>query len=114
MTGRNLDKLMDAVFKIYDLWNKRVSTSQLNRWLEEITQMHPPPLINGRRIKIRYMTQIKTRPPTFILFAAKAEDLPDSYHRYLTNSIRETFGLEGVPLRLNVRRTDNPFDRKDD
>jgi GTPase len=114
MTGRNLDKLMDAVFKIYDLWNKRVTTSQLNRWLEEITQMHPPPLINGRRIKIRYMTQIKTRPPTFILFAAKAEDLPDSYHRYLTNSIRETFGLEGVPLRLTVRRTDNPFDKKDD
>ena len=114
MTGKNLDKLMDAVFKIYDLWNKRVSTSQLNRWLEEIIQMHPPPLVGGRRIKIRYMTQIKTRPPTFVLFAAKSEDLPDSYHRYLTNSIRETFGLEGVPLRLNTRRTDNPFDSKDD
>ena len=114
MTGKNLDKLMEAVFKIYDLWNKRVSTSQLNRWLSEITQMHPPPLVNRRRIKIRYMTQIKTRPPTFILFAAKAEELPDSYHRYLTNSIRETFGMEGIPIRLNVRRTDNPFDKKDD
>ena len=114
MTGRNLDKLLETVFQIYELWNKRVSTSQLNRWLTEIIQMHPPPLVKGKRIKIRYMTQIKTRPPTFVLFAAKSEDLPDSYHRYLLNGIREVFHLEGVPLRLNMRRTDNPFDSKED
>ena len=111
--GRNLDKLMAAVFKIYGEWNKRVPTAQLNRYLEAATIAHPPPLVRGRRIKLRYMTQIKTRPPTFTLFAAKADDLPDAYARYLVNGIRERFDLKGTPIRLQLRRTDNPFDMKD-
>ena len=114
MTGRNLDKLMATVLKTYELWNKRIPTARLNRWLEGTTQAHPPPLVSGRRIKIRYMTQIKTRPPTFALFAQKGDELPDAYHRYLTNGIRESFGLEGVPLRLYLRKGVNPFDKRDD
>ena len=114
MTGKNLDKLMAAVLKTYELWNKRIGTARLNRWLEGTTQAHPPPLVAGRRIKLRYMTQIKTRPPTFALFAQKGDELPDAYHRYLMNGIRETFDLEGVPLRLMLRKSENPFDRKDD
>jgi GTPase len=112
-SGRNLDKLMQVVFKAYAQWNKRVPTAQLNRFLEAATVAHPPPLVRGRRIKLRYMTQIKTRPPTFTLFAAKADDLPDAYARYLVNGIRERFDLMGVPMRLQLRRTDNPFDAKD-
>ena len=108
-SGRNLDKLMQAVLKIYDEWNKRVPTAQLNRYLEAATVAHPPPLVRGRRIKPRYMTQIKTRPPTFTLYAAKADDLPDAYARYLVNGIRERFDLRGTPIRLYLRRTDNPF-----
>ena len=111
MTERGLDKLMQAVLDIYVTWNKRVSTSKLNRWLAEITAQHPPPLVGGRRIKIRYMTQIKTRPPTFAIFASKAEDLPESYHRYLVKSLRDVFDLPGTPIRLVLRRTDNPYDR---
>jgi len=111
MTGRNLDRLMDAVLDVYQRWNKRVPTAQLNRWLGEVQQMHPPPLVGGRRVKIRYMTQIKTRPPTFALFAQMADELPDSYHRYLLNGIRDTFGIDGVPLRLYTRRGKNPFDK---
>jgi GTP-binding protein len=113
LTGRNLDRLMDAVLDVYLRWNKRVPTAQINRWLGDVQQMHPPPLVGGRRVKIRYMTQIKTRPPTFALFAQMADDLPDSYHRYLLNGIRDTFGLDGVPLRLLARRGKNPFDKDD-
>ena len=108
-SGRNLDRLMSAVFKIYDEWNKRVPTAQLNRYLEAAMVAHPPPLVRGRRIKLRYMTQIKTRPPTFALFAAKADDLPDAYARYLINGIRERFDLKGAPIRLQLKRQDNPF-----
>ena len=112
-SGRHLDKLMAAVFKIYAEWNKRVPTAQLNRYLEAAMVAHPPPLVRGRRIKLRYMTQIKTRPPTFALFAAKADDLPDAYARYLINGIRERFGLNGAPIRLQLKRTDNPFAEKE-
>jgi GTP-binding protein len=111
-SGRNLDRLMQAVFTIYGEWNKRVPTAQLNRYLEAATVAHPPPLVRGRRIKLRYMTQIKTRPPTFTLFAAKADDLPDAYARYLVNGIRERFELKGTPIRLQLRQTDNPFAEK--
>jgi GTP-binding protein len=111
-SGRNLDKLMQAVLRIYAEWNKRVPTAQLNRYLEAATVAHPPPLVRGRRIKLRYMTQIKTRPPTFTLFAAKADELPDAYARYLVNGIRERFDLQGTPIRLQLRRTDNPFVEK--
>ncbi len=112
-SGRNLDRLMQAVFKIYGEWNKRVPTAQLNRYLEAAMVAHPPPLVRGRRIKLRYMTQIKTRPPTFVIFAAKADELPDAYARYLVNGIRERFDLKGTPIRLQLRQTDNPFDQKD-
>ena len=112
-SGRNLDKLMQAVLKIYGEWNKRVPTAQLNRYLEAATVAYPPPLVRGRRIKLRYMTQIKTRPPTFTLFAAKADELPDAYARYLVNGIRERFDLKGTPIRLYLRRTDNPFAEKE-
>ncbi len=111
-SGRNLDKLMQAVLRIYAEWNKRVPTAQLNRYLEAATVAHPPPLVRGRRIKLRYMTQIKTRPPTFTLFAAKADELPDAYARYLVNGIRERFDLQGTPIRLQLKRTDNPFVEK--
>ena len=113
MTERGLDKLMKAVLDIYQTWNRRVSTAKLNRWLGEVTAMHPPPLVSGRRIKIRYITQIKTRPPTFALFASKADELPESYHRYLVKSLRDVFDLPGTPIRIVMRRTDNPYDERD-
>jgi GTP-binding protein len=114
MTERGLDKMMAAVLEIYETWNRRVSTARLNRWLSEVTAMHPPPLVSGRRIKIRYITQIKTRPPTFALFASKADELPDSYHRYLVKSLRDVFNLPGTPIRIVMRRTDNPYDSERD
>lgn len=113
LTGRNLDRLMKAVFEAHAVWNKRASTASLNRWLAGVTEQHPPPLVEGRRIKLRYATQIKTRPPTFALFVSRPEKLPDSYLRYLENSLRETFGLEGVPIRLQMRKGKNPFAEAD-
>ena len=109
LTGRNLDRLIAAAFRVYDVWNRRVPTSALNRWLADRTAAHPPPLVQGRRVKIRYMTQARIRPPTFVLFASRAEALPDSYLRYLANGLREDFDLEGVPLRLGVRQGKNPY-----
>lgn len=110
---RNLDKLLDAVFDVYDIWNKRVATSPLNDWLAAMTEAHPPPLARGRRIRIRYMTQIKTRPPTFALWVSQPRELSDAYLRYLENGLREDFGLPGVPLRLQLRKGRNPFAKKD-
>ena len=109
ITGKNKEKLLDAVLDIYALWNQRISTSKLNRYLEGLVAHHPPPLVAGRRIKIKYLTQIKTRPPTFVLFCSKSQELPDFYMRYVTNGIRETFHLEGVPMRLFVRSSKNPY-----
>ena len=110
---RNLDKLLDAVFDVYDIWNKRVATSPLNDWLAAMTEAHSPPLARGRRIRIRYMTQIKTRPPTFALWVSQPTELSDAYLRYLENGLREDFGLPGVPLRLQLRKGRNPFAKKD-
>ncbi|MEB3701918.1 ribosome biogenesis GTPase Der [Candidatus Bealeia paramacronuclearis] len=110
--GKNLHQLMKTVLEMYEIWNIRIPTSKLNRWLEHIVDHHPPPLINGRRIKIKYMTQIKSRPPTFVLFCSKAMQLPDSYSRYLVNSIRKDLNLPGVPIRLMVRSGENPYDKK--
>ena len=107
--GRNLDKLLDAVFSIYQVWNRRVATSPLNDWLSAMTEAHPPPLARGRRIRIRYMTQIKTRPPTFALWVSQPSELPDAYLRYLENGLREDFDLSGVPLRLQMRKGRNPY-----
>ncbi len=114
LAGNNIGKLMDAVLDAHKIWNRRISTSQLNRWLEEVVSHHPPPALpGGRRIKIRYMTQAKSRPPTFIIFASKPDELPDSYTRYLVNGLRETFTLPGVPIRLFVRGGKNPYADKD-
>jgi GTPase len=110
--GKNLAKMMDAVLEIYQRWNTRLSTAQLNRWLEFTTSAHPAPMVSGHRIRLKYMTQIKTRPPTFAVFASKAEQLPDSYTRYLINNLRKDFDLEGVPIRIQVRTTKNPYVKK--
>ena len=108
-TGRGLNKLMPGVLKAYKTWNTRISTGALNRWLTAMTESHPPPIANGRRIKIRYMTQAKTRPPTFVLFSGRAHQLPTAYSRYLINGLRETFGMEGIPIRMYARKGDNPY-----
>ena len=108
-TGRGLDKMLDAVLDVYEVWNRRVPTAKLNRWLEEILEHHQPPLISGRRSKVRYITQPKTRPPTFALFVSHEKGLPESYIRYMANALREDFDLWGVPLRLIVRKGTNPF-----
>lgn len=106
----NLDKLMRAIFKVYDRWNKRIPTAPLNQWFADVQDNNPPPLgKNKRRIKLRYITQAKTRPPSFYIFSSNPEGLPDSYLRYLTNSLRETFDLGGIPLRITVRKTGNPY-----
>jgi GTP-binding protein len=110
--GTGLDKLMKEVARLYEVWNKRVSTGQMNRWLEGMEADHPPPIVAGRRIKLRYMTQIKARPPTFALWVNKPVDLPESYTRFLTNGLRKTFGLEGVPIRWLLRKGKNPFEGK--
>jgi len=109
LEGRNLDKLLEAVFSIYDVWRSRISTAKLNDWLIAMTEAHPPPMSAGRRIRLRYATQVKTRPPTFAIWCSRAQDLPDSYTRYLVNGLREDFGLEGVPLRVLMRKTENPY-----
>jgi len=105
-----LDKLMSAVFKVYDRWNKRIPTAPLNNWFADILSNNPPPVgKNGRRIKLRYITQAKTRPPAFFIFSSNPEGLPESYSRYLVNSLRDTFDLGGIPLRITFRKTDNPY-----
>lgn len=106
----NLDKLMRAVFKIYDRWNTRIPTSPLNQWFSDILDNNPPPLgKNKRRIKLKYITQAKSRPPAFYIFSSNPEGLPDSYLRYLINSLRDTFDLGGIPIRMTVRKTGNPY-----
>ena len=112
LMGDGLDELMKAVESVHRLWNSRVSTSRLNRWLEGVLERHPPPAVSGRRIKIRYATQAKTRPPHFIVFCSRPEVLPESYSRYLVNDLRERFDLAGVPLRLSLRGGDNPYHDK--
>ena len=109
LKGRKLDKLMDAVLDTHKIWNKRISTGQLNRWLEVMVRDNPPPLVDGRRVKIRYMTQRKGRPPTFTFFCGTHAKPPESYLRYLANGLRIRFNFPGVPLRLEVRRGKNPY-----
>lgn len=109
MTGSGTDQLMDACFKAAEIWSTRVSTGQINRWLQGVLEKHPPPAISGRRIKIRYATQVKARPPHFALFGSQLDGLPDSYTRYLINSLRETFNLPGTPIRLSMRTAKNPY-----
>ncbi|RMF07437.1 MAG: ribosome biogenesis GTPase Der [Alphaproteobacteria bacterium] len=109
LTGAGLERLMPAVKQVYETWNRRISTSVLNRWLEDVVAHHPPPSDKGRRVRIRYMSQIKTRPPTFVFFVNRPQALPTSYLRYLANELREDFELAGVPLRLLTRRGANPY-----
>lgn len=109
---KGLDQLMAAIVKTYETWNRRVATPQLNRWLDEAMSRHAPPAVAGKRIKIRYVTQPSTRPPTFVAFCQRAEAMPKSYLKYLTNSLREAFDLPGVPVRFNLRKGENPYDKR--
>ena len=109
LTGEGVEKLMPAVLATYEAWNKRIKTADLNRWLEAALDRHPPPLVKGRRVKLRYMTQTAARPPSFVAFISQPLELPDSYTRYMVNGLRETFGLDGVPIRLSFRKGENPF-----
>ncbi len=109
LTGKGVQRLLPAVLDIFERWNTRVPTGALNRWLAEMSERHPPPVARGRRIRLRYVTQAKTRPPTFVLFASRPADLPESYLRYLANGLRDTFDLAGVPLRLHTRKGRNPY-----
>jgi len=108
-TGRGLERLMPAVAKAHADWSTKVKTSDLNTWLRLAVERHPPPLAGGRRVKPKYIAQTKARPPTFILFASRGASMPDSYRRYLVNSIRQSFDLPGTPVRLTVRSSDNPY-----
>jgi len=109
LQGRNIDRLMEAVFTIEKAWNTHLSTAKLNRWLGDAVERHPPPAVSGRRLKLRYMTQAKMRPPSFIIFGSRADAVPTSYQRYLINSMRETFGMAGTPIRLWLRSGKNPY-----
>jgi len=111
LAGTGLDALMKAVAAADAVWNKRLSTPALNRWLAAIQQHHPPPLVGARRLRLRYITQANTRPPTFALFASKPGELPDSYRRYLVNALRQDFDLPGTPIRLMLRKGENPYAR---
>jgi GTPase len=109
LTGHGLDALMKAAFAADAVWNRRVPTATLNRWLAAIQQRHPPPLVSGRRLRLRYVTQVNTRPPTFALFASKPGELPESYRRYLVGALRREFDLPGTPIRLMLRKGQNPY-----
>ena len=108
-TGAGVAKLMPAVTATHDAWNKRIPTPTLNRWLAHVQERHPPPLVEGRRLRLRYMAQANIRPPTFALFASKPGDLPGAYRRYLVNLMREDFDLPGVPIRMMLRKGKNPY-----
>jgi len=107
--GQGIERLMRAVFDVHEAWNRRIATADLNRWLAGTVEHHPPPLAAGRSVKLRYMTQIKVRPPTFAIFVNRPTELPDAYLRYLVNGLREAFELDGVPLRLTLRKGRNPY-----
>ena len=109
LTGAGVDRLLPTVRQAHAIWNTRVPTGELNRWFERALERHPPPLVNGRRLRLRYVTQAKARPPTFIAFGTRAERIPEDYQRYLVNSLRESFDLPGTPIRLQLRGTKNPF-----
>jgi GTP-binding protein len=109
LTGAGVEKLLPTVRRAHDIWNKRLPTAELNRWFEDAMERHQPPLVQGRRLKLRYMTQPKARPPTFLIFGTRAELLPEDYQRYLVNGLRTRFDLPGTPIRLQMRGTKNPY-----
>jgi GTPase len=112
LMGEGIDRLMQAIVDAYAVWNRRVPTSALNRWFEQAIQANPPPAVSGRRLKLNYITQTKARPPSFVLFCSRADAIPQSYLRYLTNSLREAFDLPGTPVRITLREKANPFAHK--
>ncbi|MCA1967907.1 unnamed protein product [Ciceribacter sp. T2.26MG-112.2] len=111
-TGYGLDKLMQSIIDTDRTWNKRISTAKLNRWLEHTQVQHPPPAVSGRRIKLKYMTQVKARPPAFMISCTRADALPESYVRYLTNGLRADFQMPGVPIRIHFKAAENPFENR--
>jgi GTP-binding protein len=112
LTGDGLDRLMEAIVDIHEVWNRRIATNELNRWLGDVTSSHPPPAVSGRRIRLNYVTQPKSRPPTFVLFCSRADAVPAIYKRYLINELRDAFDLPGTPIRLTLREKDNPYDKR--
>jgi GTP-binding protein len=112
LTGEGIDRLMAAIVEAHAVWNRRIATSQLNRWFEQATQANPPPAVSGRRLKLNYITQTKARPPSFVVFCSRADAVPESYLRYLVNSLRGAFDLPGTPLRITLREKANPFAHK--
>ena len=112
LTGVGMERLLPAVRRASAVWNKRLPTAELNRWFEAALERHQPPLVNGRRLRLRYLTQAKARPPTFVAFGTRAEQIPEDYQRYLLNGLRETFDLPGTPIRLQLRGTKNPYAEK--
>jgi GTPase len=112
LTGEGIDRLMAAIQQAYAIWNRRVPTAALNRWFEQAISANPPPSVSGRRLKLNYITQTKARPPSFVLFCSRADAVPQSYLRYLTNSLREAFELPGTPIRITLREKANPFAHK--
>jgi GTP-binding protein len=111
-TGKGIDQMLEVAFEVREAWSKRVPTGQLNRWFEVAIDKNPPPAPGGKRIKLRYVTQIKTRPPSFVVFGNRVDDLPESYRRYLVNGIRKDLGFGAVPVRLTLRGGKNPYDKK--
>jgi GTPase len=111
-TGKGIDTILKVAFELHDAWNKRVPTGELNRWFEAAVEANPPPAPKGKRIKLRYITQVKSRPPTFVVFGNRTDELPESYRRYLLNAMRRDLELGPVPLRLDFRGRSNPFDRR--
>jgi GTP-binding protein len=109
LTGEGLDRLMQAVLDIHAVWNRRAPTHELNRWLGDVTAAHPPPAVSGRRIRLNYVTQPKSRPPSFVVFCSRADAVPAAYRRYLVNELREAFDLPGTPIRLMLREKANPY-----
>jgi len=112
LMGEGIDRLMSAIEEAYAVWNKRVATAALNRWFEQAVDANPPPAVSGRRLKLNYITQAKARPPSFVVFCSRADAVPQSYLRYLTNSLREVFELPGTPVRITLREKANPFAHK--
>jgi GTPase len=109
LSGRGLDRLMTAVFSMYETWNRRLPTAALNRWFADAVSRHAPPAVQGKRIKLRYITQPNARPPTFVTFCSRADEVPASYVRYLVNDLRQTFDMGGVPIRFHLRSQENPY-----
>src|SRR5262249_25620634 len=109
LNNKNIDRLLDTVLETFEFWNKRIATSGLNRWLRSMESRNPAPLVDGRANRLKYITQIKTRPPTFAIWVSRAAELPLTYQRFIMNGLREDYGLQKVPLKLLVRKSKNPF-----